>query len=294
MQTIKNSLNSAIEQLSSLSDTAHLDCELLLCFVLTQPRTHLHTWPDKKLSKEEVHKFNALVERRVKGEPIAHILGERGFWSLNLKVTPDTLIPRPETERLVELALDIIPEGAQWNILDLGTGTGAIALSLAKENPSCHITATDQSLAALNVAKENAKRNQLSNINFIQSDWFSGLIKSGEDSDDVEGAKAGSQQFEMIVSNPPYIKESDPHLKQGDVRFEPRSALTSGADGLHDIRTIIKRSMKYLTQNGVLLIEHGYDQADEVCELLKAANFTQVTDFNDDNGNPRVAIGYFN
>lgn len=287
-------IEDAIKHLHPVSDSARLDSELLLCYVLKKDRSFLRAWPEYELNQQQVDSFHQLLKQRLQGIPIAHILGERGFWSLDLKVTPDTLIPRPDTERLVELALDIIPEDAQWNILDLGTGTGAIALSLAKEHPSCHITATDQSLAALNVAKENAKRNQLSNINFIQSDWFSGLIKSGEDSDDVEDAKAGIQQFEMIVSNPPYIKESDPHLKQGDVRFEPLSALTSGVDGLNDIRTIIKGSMKYLSQNGVLLIEHGYDQADEVCELLTAANFTQVTDFNDDNGNPRVTIGYFN
>ena len=287
-------IEDAIKQLQSVSDSARLDSELLLCYVLKKDRSFLRAWPEYELNQQQIYSFHQLLKQRLQGIPIAHILGERGFWSLDLKVTPDTLIPRPDTERLVELALDIIPENAQWNILDLGTGTGAIALSLAKEKPSCHITATDKSLAALNVAEKNAKRNQLSNINFIQSDWFSELIKSGEDSDDVEGAKAGIQQFEMIVSNPPYIKESDPHLMQGDVRFEPRSALTSGADGLNDIRTIIKCSIKYLTQNGVLLLEHGYDQADEVCELLKAAKFTQVTDFNDDNGNPRVAIGYFN
>lgn len=287
-------IEDAIKQLQSVSDSARLDSELLLCYVLKKDRSFLRAWPEYELNQQQVDSFQQLLKQRLQGIPIAHILGERGFWSLDLKVTPDTLIPRPDTERLVELALDIIPEDAQWNILDLGTGTGAIALSLAKENPSCHITATDKSLAALNVAKKNAKRNQLSNINFIQSDWFSELIKSGEDSDDVEGAKAGVPQFEMIVSNPPYIKESDPHLKHGDVRFEPRSALTSGVDGLNDIRTIIKGSIKYLTQDGVLLIEHGYDQADEVCELLKSANFTQVTDFKDDNGNPRVAIGYFN
>lgn len=278
MLTIKKSLALSSTQLSSLSDTAQLDCELLLSFVLNKSRTYLHAWPDKELSKEDLNKFNRLLERRLKGEPIAHILGERGFWSLNLKVTPDTLIPRPDTERLVELALDIIPQQAQWSILDLGTGTGAIALSLAKENSLCHITATDQSIAALNVAKENAEKNQISNITFIQSNWLKELE---------------NQQFEMIVTNPPYIKASDPHLMQGDIRFEPHSALTSGPDGLDDIRTIIASSMKFLKKDGVLLIEHGYDQANEVCELLKAANFTQVTDFNDDNGNPRVAIGYF-
>ena len=282
MLTIKHNLISSVALLSALSDSAQLDCELLLCFVLNQTRSYLHTWPDKKLSTDEINKFKALVERRVKGEPIAHILGERGFWSLNLKVTSDTLIPRPDTERLVELALDIIPENSQWEILDLGTGSGAIALSLAKDKPACFITATDRSIAALNIARLNADKNQIANVEFIQSNWFAAL------------SEKGPQQFNMIVSNPPYIKENDPHLKQGDVRFEPLSALTAGADGLDDIRTIIKSSQQHLHKNGVLLLEHGYDQAEAVCELLKAANFSEVSYFKDYNDNPRVSIGYFN
>ena len=277
MFTIQNSLTSSVEKLSSLSDSAQLDCELLLCFVLNKPRTYLLTWPDTELSEDQINKFNLLLERRISGEPIAHILGERGFWSLDLKVTPDTLIPRPDTERLVELALEIIPPQAQWNILDLGTGTGAIALSLAKEHPSCFITATDQSTAALNVAKLNAKNNKISNIEFIQSDWFE---------------KLENKQFDIIVTNPPYIRENDPHLQQGDVRFEPLSALTSGEDGLDDIRIIINNSEHYLNDKGVLLIEHGYDQADAVCDLLKAAHYVKVQNFKDDNDNPRVSVGY--
>jgi release factor glutamine methyltransferase len=277
MLTIKNILVSSTNQLSSVSDSAKLDSELLLSFVLNKPRTYLHTWPDLTLADEELNQFNRLLERRTNGEPIAHILGERGFWSLNLNVTADTLIPRPDTERLVELALEIIPQQAQWKILDLGTGTGAIALSLAKEKPACFITATDQSIKAIDVAKQNAARNQISNIEFIQSDWF---------------AELENQHFDMIVSNPPYICDNDPHLKVGDVRFEPLSALTAGADGLDDIRTIIKNSHHYLKKNGALLIEHGYDQADAVCDLLKAANFTQVRNFKDHGGNPRVSLGY--
>lgn len=276
---LRQIIEDAIKQLQPVSDSARLDTELLLCNILKKDRSFLRAWPEHELNQQQHDLFLQLLELRLQGKPIAHILGERGFWSLDLKVTPDTLIPRPDTERLVELALDIIPENAQWNILDLGTGTGAIALSLAKENLTCSITATDQSSAALEVAKENAKRNQISNMTFIQSNWFNELE---------------NQQFEMIVTNPPYIEESDPHLKQGDVRFEPLSALTSGADGLDDIRTIIESSKDYLRKNGVLLIEHGYDQANAVCELLKASNFTQVTDYNDDNGNPRVAMGHYN
>lgn len=277
MLTIKDILTSATAQLSSVSDSAKLDSELLLAFVLNKPRTYLHTWPDASLSDEALNKFNRLLKKRTHGEPVAHILGERGFWSLNLNVTPDTLIPRPDTERLVELALEIIPQQAQWKILDMGTGTGAIALSLAKERPACFITATDQSTQALEVAKQNAANNHIENIEFIQSDWFE---------------KLENQHFDMIVTNPPYICDNDPHLKKGDVRFEPRSALTAGADGLNDIRIIIKNSHHYLNKEGALLIEHGFDQADAVCNLLKAANFIQIHNFKDYGGNPRVSIGY--
>ncbi|MCW8986260.1 MAG: peptide chain release factor N(5)-glutamine methyltransferase [Gammaproteobacteria bacterium] len=278
-------IEDAIKQLHTVTDSPRLDCELLLCHILKKDRSFLRAWPEHELNLQQADAFQQLLTQRLQGSPVAHILGERGFWTLNLKVTPDTLIPRPDTERLVELALEIIPDKAKWNILDLGTGTGAIALSLAKEKPACHLTATDKSAAALKVAEENAKRNNISNIHFVQSDWFLGL------SDNINRAMS---QFEMIVSNPPYIKESDPHLKQGDVCFDPITALTSGADGLDDIRTIIKTSTEHLVKGGVLLIEHGYDQGNEVCELLKASNFTQVADFNDDNGNPRVATGYYN
>ncbi|MDH5368887.1 MAG: peptide chain release factor N(5)-glutamine methyltransferase [Gammaproteobacteria bacterium] len=277
MLTIKDILTSATAQLSSVSDSAKLDSELLLSFLLNKPRTYLHTWPDVTLNDEAFNKFNRLLERRMHGEPIAHIVGKRGFWSLNLKVTADTLIPRPDTERLVELALEIIPQPAQWKILDLGTGTGAIALSLAKERQACFITATDQSTKALEVAKQNAANNQINNIEFIQSNWFE---------------KLENRYFDMIVSNPPYICDNDPHLKIGDVRFEPLSALTAGADGLNDIRTIINNSHHYLNKNGVLLIEHGFDQADVVCDLLKTANFIKVRNFKDYGGNPRVSIGH--
>lgn len=274
---ISQLIEGAIKQLEPVSDSSRLDSELLLCSALKKERSFLRAWPEHELTPLQLDSFQQLLNERIQGKPIAHILGEHGFWSLNLNVTSDTLIPRPDTERLVELALEIIPEKAEWKILDLGTGTGAIALSLAKEKPACFITATDQSGAALDIAKQNAEKNQIKNIAFIQSNWF---------------AEIDNQQFNMIVSNPPYIKENDPHLNQGDVRFEPLSALTSGIDGLDAIRTIIKNSQQHLTKDGVLLIEHAYDQADAVCNLLKTANFSQVSDFKDDNGNPRVAIGY--
>lgn len=277
MLPISQIIEDAIKQLQPVSDSARLDIELLLCSVINKERSFFRAWPEHKLELQQLNSFLQLLEQRIEGKPIAHILGQRGFWSLNLKVTTDTLIPRPDTERLVELALELISEKSQWKILDLGTGTGAIALSLAKENPNCFITATDQSIAALEVAKQNALDNNIQNIEFIQSNWFD---------------KLENQQFDIIVTNPPYIKESDPHLKQGDVRFEPLSALTSGEDGLNDIRSIIRNSHHYLTKNGVLLIEHGYDQANEVCDLLESANFTKVENFKDYNDNPRVSIAY--
>lgn len=277
MLPVSQIIEDAIKQLQPVSDSAHLDIELLLCSVINKERSFFRAWPEHKLEQQQLNSFLQLLQQRLEGKPIAHILGQRGFWSLNLKVTADTLIPRPDTERLVELALELIPEKSPWKILDLGTGTGAIALSLAKENPDCFITATDQSIAALEVAKQNALDNNIQNIEFIQSNWFEQLE---------------NQRFDIIVTNPPYIKESDPHLKQGDVRFEPLSALTSGEDGLNDIRSIIRNSHNHLTENGVLLIEHGYDQENEVCDLLESANFTKVENFKDYNDNPRVSIGH--
>ena len=270
---IKPLLEEATIKLQPVSESSRLDAELLLCFVLKKERSFFHAWPEHALEPQQHTQFESLIKRRLEGEPIAHILGERGFWSLNLTVTKDTLIPRPDTERLVELALEIIPQHAQWKILDLGTGTGAIALSLAKEKPASFITATDRSIAALDVAKLNAEKNQLTNIEFIQSNWFENL---------------SHQQFNMIVSNPPYICDNDPHLKQGDVRFEPLSALTSGTDGLDDIRAIINQAQQYLLADGAVLLEHGYDQADAVCDLLKAANFKNIHSYKDHNNNSRV------
>lgn len=278
MKTIGETILQAAEALKSVSDSARLDAELLLCAVLKKNRTFISTWPEQELAAQQLTAFKPLLQRRINGEPVAHILGERGFWSLNLKVTADTLIPRPDTERLVELALEQIAEDSPLNILDMGTGTGAIALSIAAERPACQITATDKSAAALAIARENAHTHNLTNVQFIRSDWFSALE---------------NQRFDIIVSNPPYICNNDPHLEQGDVRFEPLTALTSGEDGLDDIRHIIRNSPAHLVHGGILLLEHGYDQANAVCQLLTAAHFEEVKDFNDHNQQPRVAIGHF-
>lgn len=274
--TIQQLITQGETGLSGISDSARLDTELLLAHVLKQSRTWLHTWPEKTLTTEQQQEFTRLLSRRMNGEPIAHIIGEQEFWSMKLKVTPDTLIPRADTERLVELALERIPDNAFWSIADLGTGSGAIALAIAKQHPAVEVIATDKSVKALTVAQENAQLNQLNNIRFVRSIWF----------DDLD-----NHVFDMIVSNPPYIAEDDPHLSQGDVRFDPDSALTSGPSGLNDLSHLIRHAPDYLKPGGWLLLEHGYDQADVVITLMQQAGFKNCEDFNDYAGNPRVAIG---
>ena len=224
--------------------------------------------------------FEALLKRRLTGEPIAYILGAREFYGLNLKVTADTLIPRPDTETLVQAALAKISAQEKSQILDLGTGTGAIALAIAKHCPQTLVTALDASQAALNVAIENAHNLAITNINFILSDWFSALIRENNE-----------QKFDVIVSNPPYIEANDAHLKQGDLRFEPLSALASGADGLDAIRTIITQAPQHLNLHGWLLLEHGYNQARKVADLLKQAGFSEISHVKDIQGIDRVTIG---
>ena len=224
--------------------------------------------------------FEALLKRRLTGEPIAYILGRREFYGLNLKVTPDTLIPRPDTETLVEAALAKISPQEKSQILDLGTGTGAIALAIAKHCPQTLVMALDASQAALNIAIENAQNLDITNINFILSDWFSALSQDNN-----------KQKFDVIVSNPPYIETNDSHLKQGDLRFEPQSALTSGADGLDAIRAIITQAPQHLNPHGWLLLEHGYNQASKVADLLKQAGFRETSHCQDLAGIVRITIG---
>ena len=233
--------------------------------------------PDKTVTADQQQQFEQFLQRRLQGEPIAHILGEQEFWSLRLQVTADTLIPRADTERLVELALERVPDDADWSIVDLGTGSGAIALALAKERPGCRILAVDQSSAALNVARGNAQRLGLFNLAFIQANWL----------ESIQPVPC----FQMIVANPPYIRADDPHLVRGDVRFEPRQALAAGADGLAAIRRIVQQARDALCPGGWLLLEHGYDQGEAVQALLADAEFEEVTDFIDYGDNPRVAVG---
>lgn len=273
---IKQALGQLAADFSSLSDSPRVDAEVLLCHVLARPRSYLYTWPERELEHAQQDHLEQLAERRRQGEPIAHIVGEREFWSLPLKVSAATLIPRPETELLVEAALARIPVQACWSIADLGTGSGAIALALASERPCCRIHAVERSPEALAVAKENALALGLENAEFHQGHWLAPLA---------------GRRFEMILSNPPYIRRGDPHLQQGDVRHEPMGALASGEEGLDDLREIIHAAPAHLSPAGWLLLEHGYDQGEAVCALLDAAAFDQVADLADLQGHGRVALG---
>lgn len=284
--TIKQCLADAQQKLQSPNsesqqDAAKLEAEVLLAFVLEKPRSHLYTWPEQEIHFKHSERYNRLVKRRFSGEPIAYITGEREFWGLRLKVSPDTLIPRPETERLVEIALEYIPPQSAFRIADLGTGTGAIALALASERPNTLIVATDISDAALSVARRNQAEFGLSNVQFFQGNWFEALNRYQD----------SAKRFDFILSNPPYVAEQDPHLQQGDLRFEPVQALSSGKNGLQDIKTIILEATRFLADGAYLLIEHGYDQADDVIDLFDKSGYSDVKCFRDYGERERATIG---
>ncbi|MHC3498331.1 peptide chain release factor N(5)-glutamine methyltransferase (plasmid) [Pseudomonas amygdali pv. morsprunorum] len=258
------------------SPTARLDIELLLAAALGKPRSFLHTWPERIVSTEAALAFAGYLQRQRTGEPVAYILGQQGFWKLDLEVAPHTLIPRPETEMLVEAALELAPAFAPAKVLDLGTGTGAIALALANERQQWKVTAVDRVPEAVALAERNRQRLQLDNAQVLNSHWFSAL----------EG-----QQFDLIISNPPYIADADPHLSAGDVRFEPSSALTAGSDGLDDLRTIIADAPVHLSADGWLLLEHGYDQGPAVRELLIRHGFERIQTRRDLGEHERITFG---
>lgn len=255
---------------------AKLEANLLLQSILNVNRTWLIAHADVVLQPNIHAGFEALLSRRLQGEPIAYILGSREFYGLDLMVTPDTLIPRPDTETLVEAALAKISNNTSQTILDLGTGTGAIALAIAKNRPKASICAVDASKGALEVAKKNAQTLNIPNVEFVLSNWFESLA---------------DQRFDVIASNPPYIEENDSHLTQGDLRFEPISALASGADGLDDIRKIIDSCLVYLKPQGWLMFEHGYNQALQVADLMAEIGLTNIETIKDLGGNNRVTIG---
>ena len=274
--TIREALERAASQLTPGSATARLDAEVLLSKALGVPRHQPYAFPERKLTPETADRYRALIEGRAKGEPVAYLIGEQEFWSLSLQVTPATLIPRPETERLVELALELIPPDAAWRIADLGTGSGAIALAIASERPRCRVVATDISTEALAVARNNAERLSLEAIEFRNGDWFKGL-------DD--------KLFELVVCNPPYVAENDPHLSRGDVRFEPAGALVSIDNGLGAIRHICEGSGGVLLEGGCLILEHGFNQGPAVRELMSTSGYTEIRQFQDYSGHDRVTRG---
>ncbi len=240
-----------------------VDAQALLCHVLECSRSHLYAWPEQRLSDQQSSRFRTLLERRAAGEPLAYLTGYREFWSLNLRVTADTLIPRPETELLVECALALLEPERNGRVADLGTGSGAIAAAIASECPRAQLVATDISGAALAVAGDNFQAHRLYNIALRQGSWLDALKPS--------------ERFDLILSNPPYVAEGDPHLQQDGLPWEPQTALTAGADGLTDIRRLITEAPPHLEPEGWLLIEHGFDQGPAVRQLFQQAGYRLVS-----------------
>jgi release factor glutamine methyltransferase len=275
MTTVAEALQSK-QQLEGISDSAALDVELLLCHCLQKSRSYLRAWPEANIPEDIESQFKQLLQRRQQGEPVAYLLGERGFWTLDLAVSPATLIPRPETELLVEKALSLMADKSSAHVLDLGTGTGAIALALASEQPNWTLTASDVEPSAVTLAESNRQRLDLNNVTVLQSNWFESIAEA---------------QFDLIVSNPPYIDPEDPHLQQGDVRFEPRSALVASNHGLGDIELIVAAAAQYLRASAWLVFEHGYDQGEQSRVLLREAGFTQVFTDKDIAGMDRISGG---
>lgn len=271
MSELRQVLAEAVQRLGD-----RVDAEALLLHALGRPRSWLFSHSDDPLDETMQARYGALIARREQGEPVAYITGRRGFWSLDLEVTPATLIPRPETELLVELALDRLPRDVARAVADLGTGSGAIALAIASERPLAKVVASDASLAALAVARRNAQRLGLGRVDFVHGDWLQPLA---------------GQCFDVLVSNPPYIEAADPHLARGDLRFEPATALASGSDGLDDIRRIVHDAPPLLNDEGWLLLEHGWNQGDAVRELLTAAGFRHAFTAQDLEGRDRVSGG---
>lgn len=272
-QTIAMALNDATQT----TRTSRLEAEVLLAHTLNCSRSHLYTWPEQHLTGQQSQAFSSLMRRRLRGEPIAYITGTREFWSLALRVTPDTLIPRPETELMVERALEIIQDRPTARIADLGTGSGAIAAALASELPKCQIVATDSSVPALAVAKTNFTDLGLHHIQLYLGHWLAAL--------------PATEIFDLILSNPPYVAEYDPHLQEDGLPWEPTSALVSGKDGLDDIRHLIKNAPQHLTSQGWLILEHGFDQGSAVRQLFSEAGYQAIITHHDLEQRERLTEG---
>lgn len=274
-QTLSEALVWASPQLLDVSDTPKLDAEVMLLHIIHKQRGYLYTWPDERLTSDQTAEYTKMVARRVIGTPIAHIVGEREFWSLPFLVNPTTLIPRPDTEILVETALNL-PLAETAKVLDLGTGTGAIALSLAYEKPQWQITAVDKIIEAVALAKANRVHLKLPQVDIIQSDWFDSIR---------------CYDFNLIVSNPPYIDEMDNHLEEGDVRFEPHSALTASEHGFGDLYHIAESARDYLAPGGYLLLEHGFEQAIQIRDKMIELGYENVATVRDFGSNDRCTLG---
>jgi release factor glutamine methyltransferase len=271
-------LDEATLELARLVHAApRLEAATLLSLCLGRPHSHLYAWPQEQVAESALRRFQQLLRRRLAGEPLAYILGRREFWSLDLLVTPATLIPRPETELLVELALQLLPGQPRQNILDLGTGCGAIAVALAHERPDWQLSASDASAAALTVARSNFERLGLPNVRTFLGDWYQTL--------------PSAERFDLILSNPPYVGSTDRHLRLGDLRWEPRAALAAGPDGLEAIRRITAGAGGRLNPCGWLLLEHGYEQGPAVRALLRRAGFGEIRTHRDLAGLERATLG---
>lgn len=275
MATIKQLITDGENALPD-SDSARLDAELLLGVAIAKPRSWLYTWPDHIPALPEQHLYLELIRRRQAGEPVAYMTGRKEFWDLQLKINHDVLIPRPDTELLVETALAKLPEDESIRVADLGTGSGAIALALASSRANWRVTATDQSARALDLAQKNAKILDIKNISFFQGSWLAPL---------------SGQTFDAILSNPPYIEKNDPHLQRGDVRFEPVHALISEENGLADIHHIISNSPSFLPPSGWLMLEHGYQQGEQVRQLFASFSYSEIETLRDLAGHERITIG---
>ena len=273
MPRIDESLTKASLKLEAISDSSVLDAEVLLYFILKKERSYLRAWPEKNLNTKEQLAFERLVEQRFQGIPIAYLTEKREFWSREFKVNKNVLIPRADTELLIELSLAIIPKNEPYRMIDLGTGSGIIAITLAAERTNAQVTAVDISKNALQIAKENATIHDLKNISFKQSNWFTRIKRT---------------QFDLIISNPPYIAQNDPHLQQGDLRFEPQHALVAANNGLSDISIIAETALDYLKLGGQLLIEHGCEQQAAVQAIFQQWGYCNIQTHRDLANLPRV------